>query len=203
MVLGSPVLNVVPSILRALQINLAMRGYEVVTAATGAAALEAAAELHPDAVILDLGLPDMSGIQVLGGLRRWSTAPVIVLSARDNSADEVAALDSGADDYMTKPFGMAELLARLRAAVRRGAAVEMDKPVIETASFRVDLSRKVVTKNGNAVHLTPTEWGILEVLVRNRGKLVAREELLNVVWGPASLKDTHYLRVYLAKCGAS
>ena len=162
--------------------------------------MRAAADEHPDVVILDLGLPDMSGIEVIGGLRGWLTVPIIVLSARTDSADKVEALDAGADDYVTKPFGMDEFLARLRAAIRRGAAAtETDEPVIETASFTVDLAAKKVTKNGTEVHLTPTEWGMLEMLVRNRGKLVGREELLKEVWGPAYAKETHYLRVYLAQ----
>lgn len=189
-----------PQILRALRINLSVRGYEVHTASDGASALHTAAEHKPDVVILDLGLPDMSGIEVLEGLRGWLTAPVIVLSARTDSSDKVEALDAGADDYVTKPFGMDEFLARLRAAVRRGSAsVAGDEPVIETSSFTVDLASKKVTKRGADVHLTPTEWGMLEMLVRNRGKLVGRDELLKEVWGPAYAKETHYLRVYLAQ----
>lgn len=189
-----------PQIVRALRINLSVRGYEVVTAATGAAALRAAADKHPDVVILDLGLPDMDGIEVLAGLRGWSTAPVIVLSARTDSADKVEALDAGADDYVTKPFGMDELLARLRAAVRRGATdADSADPVVVTASFTVDLAAKKVTKNDATVHLTPTEWGMLEMLVRNKGKLVGRRELLREVWGPSYATETHYLRVYLAQ----
>jgi two-component system KDP operon response regulator KdpE len=188
-----------PQILRALRINLSVGGYEVITASTGAAALRAAAEERPDVVILDLGLPDMSGIEVIGGLRGWLMSPVIVLSARTDSSEKVKALDVGADDYVTKPFGMDEFLARLRAAVRRGATVETDEPVVETASFTADLSAKKVAKNDTKVHLTPTEWGMLEMLVRNCGKLVGREELLREVWGPAYAKDTHYLRVYLAQ----
>jgi two-component system KDP operon response regulator KdpE len=189
-----------PQILRALRINLSVRGYEVHTAATGIEALTVAAEHKPDVVVLDLGLPDMSGIEVLEGLRGWLTAPVIVLSARTDSSDKVEALDAGADDYVTKPFGMDEFLARLRAAVRRGAtSVETDQPVVETASFTVDLAAKKVTRGGVDVHLTPTEWGMLEMLVRHRGKLVGRDELLKEVWGPAYAKETHYLRVYLAQ----
>lgn len=189
-----------PQILRALRINLSVRGYDVVTAATGAQALHAAAEHKPDVVVLDLGLPDMSGIDVLAGLRGWLTAPVIVLSARTDSADKVEALDAGADDYVTKPFGMDEFLARLRAAARRAAtSAEIDEPVVETGSFTVDLAAKKVTKRGVDVHLTPTEWGMLEMLVRHRGKLVGRDELLKEVWGPAYAKETHYLRVYLAQ----
>jgi two-component system KDP operon response regulator KdpE len=187
-------------LLRALRINLSVRGYEVFIAATGSGALGAAAEHHPHVVILDLGLPDISGIDVLTGLRGWMTAPVLVLSARTDSADKVGALDAGADDYMTKPFGMDELLARLRAAVRRAATTPIaDDPVVETRSFTVDLSAKKVIKNGREVHLTPTEWGMLEMLVRNRGKLVGREELLREVWGPKYAKETHYLRVFLAQ----
>ncbi|MEV6768065.1 response regulator [Nocardia sp. NPDC051030] len=189
-----------PQILRALRINLSVRGYEVTTAANGAAALRAAAEKHPDVVVLDLGLPDMDGIQVLEGLRGWSTTPVIVLSARTDSSDKVEALDAGADDYVTKPFGMDELLARLRAAVRRSAGTaDTSEPVVETSSFTVDLSAKQVTRHGRTVHLTPTEWGVLEMLVRNRGKLVGRRELLREVWGPSYATETHYLRVYLAQ----
>lgn len=189
-----------PHILRALRINLSVRGYDVVTAAAGAGALRAASEHRPDVVILDLGLPDISGTEVLAGLRGWLTVPVIVLSARTDSSDKVEALDAGADDYVTKPFGMEEFLARLRAAVRRNAAAsETDQPVIETASFTIDLAAKKVTRNGTEVHLTPTEWGMLEILARNRGKLVGREDLLKEVWGPAYATETHYLRVYLAQ----
>ncbi|SDE43976.1 response regulator [Rhodococcus tukisamuensis] len=189
-----------PQILRALRINLTVRGYEVTTAANGAAALRAAAERHPEVIVLDLGLPDMDGIEVLAGLRGWSTAPVIVLSARTDSADKVAALDAGADDYVTKPFGMDEFLARLRAAVRRNSTVaDPGEPVVATDSFTVDLAAKKVTKAGAEVHLTPTEWGMLEMLVRNRGKLVGQKELLREVWGPSYATETHYLRVYLAQ----
>lgn len=189
-----------PQLLRALRINLSVRGYEVMTAPTGSRALTVAAEHPPQVVILDLGMPDVSGIEVLTGLRGWLTAPVIVLSARTDSSDKVGALDAGADDYMTKPFGMDELLARLRAAVRRATvATGADNPVVETKSFTVDLSIKKVIKNGVEVHLTPTEWGMLEMLVRNRGKLVGREELLREVWGPKYATETHYLRVFLAQ----
>ncbi|MCD2155676.1 response regulator [Rhodococcus cerastii] len=189
-----------PQILRALRINLTVRGYDVVTASTGAGALRAAAERPPDVVILDLGLPDMDGTEVLAGLRGWCTAPVIVLSARTDSADKVEALDAGADDYVTKPFGMDELLARVRAAARRGtSAADTSEPSVETASFTVDLAAKTVSRRGEQVHLTPTEWGMLEMLVRNRGKLVGQKELLREVWGPAYDTETHYLRVYLAQ----
>ncbi|WP_053736902.1 response regulator [Nocardia sp. NRRL S-836] len=189
-----------PQIVRALRINLAARGYEVLTAPDGATALRLAADGRPDVVVLDLGLPDMDGTDVIAGLRGWTTLPIIVLSARTDSRDKVDALDAGADDYVTKPFGMDELLARLRAAVRRCAATgPEDEPVVRTASFTVDLAAKRVLKDGAEVHLTPTEWGLLEVLARNTGKLVAQKQLLRDVWGPAYEKETHYLRVYLAQ----
>jgi two-component system KDP operon response regulator KdpE len=189
-----------PQIVRALRINLSARGYEVLTAHDGATALRLAADGRPDVVVLDLGLPDMDGTDVIAGLRGWTTLPIIVLSARTDSADKVDALDAGADDYVTKPFGMDELLARLRAAVRRSAvAGPEDEPVVRTASFTVDLAAKRVLKDDAEVHLTPTEWGLLEVLARNAGKLVAQKQLLRDVWGPAYEKETHYLRVYLAQ----
>ncbi|HUQ58142.1 response regulator [Lentzea sp.] len=189
-----------PQIVRALRINLSARGYEVLTAHDGVTALKLAADGKPDVVVLDLGLPDMDGTDVIAGLRGWTTLPIIVLSARTDSADKVDALDAGADDYVTKPFGMDELLARLRAAVRRSAvAGPEDGPTVQTASFTVDLAAKRVLKDGAEVHLTPTEWGLLEVLARNAGKLVAQKQLLREVWGPAYEKETHYLRVYLAQ----
>ncbi|MFE2753342.1 response regulator [Actinosynnema sp. NPDC059335] len=188
-----------PQIVRALRINLSARGYSVLTAHDGAAALRAAAEGKPDVVVLDLGLPDVDGAEVIAGLRGWTTVPIIVLSARVDSADKVQALDAGADDYVTKPFGMDELLARLRAAVRRSAVVEGEDAVVETSSFTVDLAAKKVRRDGVEVHLTPTEWGLLEVLARNRGRLVGQKQLLQEVWGPAYAKETHYLRVYLAQ----
>jgi two-component system KDP operon response regulator KdpE len=189
-----------PQIVRALRINLSARGYEVLTAHDGATALRLAADGRPDVVVLDLGLPDMDGTDVIAGLRGWTTLPIIVLSARTDSADKVDALDAGADDYVTKPFGMDELLARLRAAVRRSSvAGPEDEPVVRTASFTVDLAAKRVLKDDAEVHLTPTEWGLLEVLARNAGKLVAQKQLLRDVWGPAYEKETHYLRVYLAQ----
>jgi two-component system KDP operon response regulator KdpE len=188
-----------PQIVRALRINLSARGYSVLTAHDGTTALKAAAEGKPDVVVLDLGLPDVDGTEVIAGLRGWTTVPIIVLSARVDSADKVEALDAGADDYVTKPFGMDELLARLRAAVRRSAVVEGEDAVVETASFTVDLAAKKVRRAGVEVHLTPTEWGLLEILARNRGRLVAQKQLLQEVWGPAYAKETHYLRVYLAQ----
>ena len=189
-----------PQIVRALRINLSARGYDVVTAPDGREALRVAAEARPDVVVLDLGLPDMDGATVIEGLRGWSSVPIIVLSARLDSGDKVTALDAGADDYVTKPFGMDELLARLRAAVRRASVPAADgDAVVETESFTVDLAAKKVLRDGAEVHLTPTEWGVLELLVRNRGKLVAQKQLLQEVWGPTYASETHYLRVYLAQ----
>jgi two-component system KDP operon response regulator KdpE len=190
-----------PQIVRALRINLAARGYRVITAHDGTAALRAVAETKPDVVVLDLGLPDMDGNEVIAGLRGWTTVPIIVLSARRDSSDKVQALDAGADDYVTKPFGMDELLARLRAAVRRSAVSSSDgvEAVITTASFSIDLVAKKVLRDGKEVHLTKTEWGVLELLARNRGRLVAQKQLLNEVWGPSYETESHYLRVYLAQ----
>ncbi|AIG74810.1 Fis family transcriptional regulator [Amycolatopsis sp. MJM2582] len=190
-----------PQIVRALRINLSARGYKVITAHDGTAALKAVAETKPDVVVLDLGLPDLDGTEVIAGLRGWTTVPIIVLSARGDSADKVQALDAGADDYVTKPFGMDELLARLRAAVRRSATSSVDgaDAVVDTGSFRIDLAAKKVRRDGKEVHLTKTEWGVLELLVRNRGRLVAQKQLLHEVWGPTYETESHYLRVYLAQ----
>lgn len=189
-----------PQILRALRINLAARGYQVLTAPSGTAALRAVAQGHPDVVVLDLGLPDLDGTEVIAGVRGWSNVPIIVLSARTESRDKVEALDAGADDFVTKPFGMDELLARLRAAVRRGATgTEEDDPVVSTSSLTIDLAAKRVHRDGAQVHLTRTEWAVLELLVRNRGRLVSQKQLLTEVWGPAYEKESHYLRVYLAQ----
>jgi two-component system KDP operon response regulator KdpE len=190
-----------PQIVRALVINLRARGYEVDAAHDGASALELAAARHPDVVLLDLGLPDMDGTTVIRGLRGWTKIPVIVLSARHASDEKVEALDAGADDYVTKPFGMDELLARLRAAVRRAAPVgtDPDEAVVTTASFTVDLVAKRVQREGADVRLTPTEWHLLEVLVRNAGRLVSQKQLLQEVWGPAYGTESNYLRVYMAQ----
>ncbi|WP_020108194.1 response regulator [Nocardia sp. 348MFTsu5.1] len=188
-----------PQILRTLRINLKARGFDVTTASTGAGALTAAGKTNPQVIVLDLGLPDIDGFTVLAGLRGWTNVPVIVLSARIDASDKIAALDAGADDYVTKPFGMEEFLARLRAAVRRGsAAVHAEQPVIKTSAFTVDLRSKKVTRGGANVHLTPTEWGILELLVRNEGNLVVHSEILNHVWGASYMTQTNYLRVYIA-----
>jgi two-component system, OmpR family, KDP operon response regulator KdpE len=187
-----------PGLRRALVINLRARDYDVTAVGDGAAALSAAAAEPPDVVILDLGLPDMDGTDVIEGLRGWSRAPIIVLSARQAQGDKVVALDVGADDYMTKPFGMDELLARLRAALRRSGPHDA-APVVETAAFTIDLAIKEARVDGQVVHLTPTEWHVLEVLIRNEGRLVSRTQLLQEVWGPAYETETNYLRVYMAQ----
>ncbi|MCX4957578.1 response regulator [Streptomyces virginiae] len=191
-----------PQIVRALVINLKARRYEVDAAADGATALELAAARHPDVVVLDLGLPDMDGVEVIKGLRGWTRVPILVLSARHSSDEKVEALDAGADDYVTKPFGMDELMARLRAAVRRAepaAGSGEDEVIVETADFTVDLAAKKAVREGRDVRLTPTEWHLLEVLVRNRGKLVSQKQLLQEVWGPSYGTETNYLRVYMAQ----
>jgi two-component system, OmpR family, KDP operon response regulator KdpE len=224
-----------PSILRALRINLTARDYEVTTASDGASGLAAAARDRPDVLILDMGLPDMDGTEVIHGVRGWSKTPIIVLSVWGAESQKVAALDAGADDYVTKPFGMDELLARLRAAVRR-AAPGPDEPVVATPDFTVDLAAKRVTRTGAAVNasanaaakggadaaagetgtgagggsecrnagstdirLTPTEWQLLEVLVRNAGRLITQRQLLQEVWGPQYESESNYLRVYIAQ----
>ena len=186
-----------PSILRALRINLTARKYQVSTAADGTSGLAAMARDRPDVLILDLGLPDMDGTEVIKGVRGWTSTPIIVLSAWGQESQKVAALDAGADDYVTKPFGMNELLARLRAAVRR-ASPAPDEPVLATADFTVDLAAKRVTRDGGDVRLTPTEWQLLEILARHEGRLVTQRQLLREVWGPQYQTEANYLRVHLA-----
>jgi len=195
-----------PQLLRAMRINLSARRYEVVVASTGAGALDAAARHVPDVVILDLGLPDMDGTEVIAGLRGWTKVPILVLSGRADASDKVDALDAGADDYVTKPFSMDELTARLRALIRRTEADPADEPVVAIGGFLVDLAAKTVQRAPDApegtpeqVHLTKTEWAVLEVLVRNPGRLVSGKQLLQQVWGPAYESETNYLRFYLAK----
>jgi two-component system, OmpR family, KDP operon response regulator KdpE len=218
-----------PQILRALRINLRVRDYDVHVAATGAEALEVAGRYPPDLVILDLGLPDLDGVEVIQGLRGWTKAPIIVLSGRADSVDKVEALDAGADDYITKPFGVEELLARMRAAVRRTGTVE-DLPRIQLGHLVVDLAAKRVTRqaavpagggdqaeagpagtaggpagadgapaHADDIRLTPTEWHLLEVLLRNPGKLLSRNQLLTEVWGPGYADATGNLRLYMAQ----
>jgi two-component system KDP operon response regulator KdpE len=199
-----------PQILRALRINLRVREYEVHVAATGAEALQVAGRYPPDLVILDLGLPDLDGVEVIQGLRGWTKAPIIVLSGRADSTDKVEALDAGADDYITKPFGVEELLARMRAVVRRIGSAE-DLPRIRLGDVVVDLAAKRVTRqvpvpaggpearSGEDIRLTPTEWHLLEVLLRNPGKLLSRNQLLTEVWGPGYADATGNLRLYMAQ----
>jgi len=206
-----------PQILRALRINLRARHYEVHTAATAADALAVAAAHPPDLVILDLGLPDMDGVEVIGGLRGWTSVPIIVLSGRADSTDKVAALDAGADDYVTKPFGVEELLARMRAAARRTGIAE-EPPRVQLGDLTIDLAAKRVIRAGDAiirsgegevavvnsgtaadVRLTPTEWHLLEVLLRNPGKLLSQRQLLRDVWGPGYDNASGNLRLYMAQ----
>ncbi len=186
-----------PPILRALGTNLRARGYDVDLATTGETALELASRHPPDIVILDLGLPGMSGLEVIQGLRGWSAVPILILSAREAQADKVAALDAGADDYVTKPFGMDELLARLRAALRR-ATPTLEAPTVHTADFQIDLAAKRVTTPAGDARLTPIEWHLVEILARNAGKLVTARQLLEEVWGPQYGTETNYLRVHFA-----
>ncbi len=210
-----------PQILRALRINLKARGYDVRTAADGRHALREAAAFPPDVVVLDLGLPDLDGVEVVRGLRGWSRMPIIVLSGRAGTADKVAALDAGADDYVTKPFDINEILARLRAVARRATGAE-DAASIVVGRYQVDLAAHTIAPAPAAersatstpagphpegavdppavpVRLTPTEWALLEALVRHPGKLVGQRQLLATVWGPGAVADGHYLREYMAR----
>lgn len=188
-----------PQIVRALAANLSAIGYDVGTAETGEQALVRATQDRYDGVILDLGLPGIDGVEVIRGLRGWTNIPIIVLSVNDREWDKIAALDAGADDYVTKPFGMGELLARLRAALRR-ATPGQEEPVVSTADFTIDLvEKRITTTAGSEVKLTPTEWGIVETLVRNAGKLVGQVYLLKEVWGPSYQEETNYLRVFMAQ----
>jgi two-component system KDP operon response regulator KdpE len=187
-----------PQIRRALVANLSARGFDVDAAGTGAIALQLAARHRPDAVVLDLGLPDLSGIEVIAGLRGWTDIPILILSARETERDKIGALDAGADDYVTKPFGMGELLARLRAVLRR-AVPAVEQPVIHTPDFEIDLAVKRVRRAGDEVRLTPIEWHLVEVLARNDGKLVSQRQLLQEVWGPQYGTETNYLRVHMAR----
>jgi two-component system KDP operon response regulator KdpE len=186
-----------PALARALGVNLRARGYQVHLASTGAAGLALAAAHPVDVVVLDLGLPDLDGVEVVHGLRGWTEVPILVLSARDQQSAKVAALDAGADDYVVKPFGMDELLARLRAAVRRGQPAPA-APLVVTNAFTVDLAARRVTRDGADVRLTPTEWELLAALVRQPGKVLTHAMLLEQVWGPGYERQTHYLRIYLA-----
>ncbi|MEV0442108.1 response regulator transcription factor [Streptomyces spectabilis] len=190
-----------PQLVRALEINLKARKYEVDAAVDGGMAQRLASARPPDVVLLDLGLPDMDGIDLIGWLRGFSRAPILVVSARQASDEKVAALDAGADDYIPKPFSMDELLARLRAAARRTRPADHDASpaLVETPGFTLDLLAKKALRDGRVVRLTPTEWHFLEVLIRHRGRLVSQQQLLGEVWGPSHSTRTNYLRVYMAQ----
>jgi two-component system, OmpR family, KDP operon response regulator KdpE len=188
-----------PQILRALRINLNARGYDVDVAAAGAAALKTATERPPELVLLDLGLPDLDGVEVISGLRGWTAVPIIVLSGRAGSSDKVAAFDAGADDYVTKPFGIEELLARIRAVTRR-ATISSTEASVTVGRWTVNLAdRSITDAEANEVHLTPTEWHLLGMLLRSPGKLITQRQLLQEVWGPAYRDETNYLRQYMAQ----
>jgi two-component system KDP operon response regulator KdpE len=186
-----------PQMRRALAANLTARGYEVELAPDGESAIRLAGERPPDLVILDLGLPGLSGIDVIEALRGWSKVPIIVLSARDADPDKITALDAGADDYVTKPFSIGELMARVRAALRRAVPVDGEQPLVRTPDFTIDLAARTATAGSAPVHLTPIEWRIVENLVRHPGRLVPQRQLLQAVWGPAYSDETHYLRVHM------
>jgi two-component system KDP operon response regulator KdpE len=188
-----------PQIVRALRINLRVRDYDVDTAADGASALRAASRDHPDLVVLDLGLPDMEGTDVIRGLRGWTAIPIIVLSGRVDSHDKVEALDAGADDYITKPFGVDELLARIRAVTRRTQPPGDPAPPITVGRHSIDLAARSISGGDTDVRLTPTEWQLLEHLLRHPGKLLSQRALLHEVWGPQYLTETNYLRQYMAR----
>ena len=184
---------------RALGINLKARGFEPLLAADGTSGLRLASKHHPDAVIVDLGLPDIDGVEVIAGIRGWSEVPILVLSVREGERDKVEALDAGADDYVTKPFGIEELMARLRAIVRRAQPPGAEEPVVDVGGFTIDLPAHRVIRDGSEVALTPTEWGVLAALARNQGRLVTQKQLLHEVWGPQYGEESHYLRVYMGQ----
>jgi two-component system KDP operon response regulator KdpE len=184
-----------PPILHTMDVNLRARGYDVQLAASGTQALSVAARRHPDAVILDLGLPDMDGVEVIRGLRGWTNVPIIILSARTGEPQKVAALDAGANDYVTKPFGMDELMARVRVALRAPTGAE-EHAVVETADFTIDLANKRIRRGGRDIRLTATEWQVVEILARNPGRLITQRHLLGQVWGLTDTK-TNYIRVLM------
>jgi two-component system KDP operon response regulator KdpE len=191
-----------PQIVRALRVTLRARGYDIVTAGDGAEALDLAMAQHPDLVMLDLGMPKLDGVEVIHALRGWTQVPILVVSGRTDAADKVDALDAGADDYVTKPFAIDELLARIRALTRRVASPD-DEPIAHFADVSIDFSSKQISRESNGrrenIRLTPTEWRIVEILVRNPDKLITRESLLTQIWGPHHTKDTGYLRLYFAQ----
>ena len=188
-----------PQILRFLKPSLAAAGYEVITAETAESAIKAIATAAPELVILDLGLPDRDGKVVISEVRAWSKVPIIVLSARDREAEKVAALDLGADDYINKPFGISELLARIRAALRHKLEEALETPVLRSGGLEVDTLARTVRRNGETIRLTPKEYDLLQVLVRNAGRVVTHRQVLAAVWGPAHTSDTQYLRVFIAQ----
>jgi two-component system KDP operon response regulator KdpE len=187
-----------PQLVRALRITLGSHGYEVLAAPDGATAVAMASKLPPDLVILDLGMPRLDGVGVIRALRGWTTAPIVVVSGRTGSADKIEALDAGADDYVTKPFQIDELLARLRALARRPSGTS-ESPVVAFGDVMIDLASKSVTRAGTAVHLTPTEWRMLEFLARNPGALVTRQTLLKEIWASEQVSDSGYLRLYMSQ----
>jgi two-component system KDP operon response regulator KdpE len=187
-----------PQILRAVRTSLAARGHEVLTAPNGETALDTLSSSEVDLVILDLGLPGIDGVEVIRRLRSWSAVPVIVLSVRDAQSDKVAALDAGADDYVTKPFGMDELQARMRAVLRRRGPAEEERPVARAGDLEIDLAKRLISRGGLPIHLTPTEFALLELFVTNPGKLLTHRWLLAKVWGDAYRDESHYVRVFVA-----
>lgn len=191
-----------PQILRALRITLTAKGYEILTAADGAQAIAAAIDHHPDIFLLDLGMPELNGIEVIQAIRGWSEAPILVVSGRTGAADKVEALDAGADDYVTKPFSVEELLARIRALMRRLPQQDAD-PIVTFGGVSVDLAARSIVRtiDGEPSHvrLTPTEWQVLELLIRNPGRLVTRQTLLTSIWGSEHVSDTGYLRLYISQ----
>lgn len=187
-----------PQLVRALRITLAAHGYEVVTALDGAAAITTAAQAKPDIILLDLGMPQLDGVQVIQALRGWTSVPIVVISGRTGSADKVEALDAGADDFVTKPFQIDELLARLRALSRRSHGVSGES-VVSFGDVCVDLATKTVNHGKQRVHLTPTEWRMLEHLCRHPGALVTRRDLLREIWGSDQVSDSGYLRLYMSQ----
>jgi two-component system KDP operon response regulator KdpE len=187
-----------PQILRAIRTSLAARGHEVLTAPNGETALDSLSAAQVELVILDLGLPGIDGVEVIRRLRTWSAVPVIVLSVRDGQADKVAALDAGADDYLTKPFGMDELQARMRAVLRRTGQAEEERPLVRAGDLEIDLAKHLVTRGGRTIHLTRTEFALLEMFVTHPGKLLTHRWLLQKVWGEGYQDESHYVRVFVA-----
>jgi two-component system, OmpR family, KDP operon response regulator KdpE len=188
-----------PQIRRFLRTSLGAQAYTVLEASTAQEAILQASTQRPDIIVLDLGLPDLDGMDVIRKIREWSKTPIIVLSVRGREQDKIAALDLGADDYITKPFGMGELMARIRGALRHRLQQEVDEPIFTAGGLRVDLAKRIVQVNDQEVKLTPTEYELLRTLVTHAGKVVTHQQLLQEVWGPADVDETHYLRVYIGQ----